>query len=63
MTVANETTTDLKAPLHRGAVLDDAHIGHIHELWERSVTATPRHASGSAHGGKPSSRSLVRDSS
>jgi Mn2+/Fe2+ NRAMP family transporter len=30
MTVANETTTELNAPLHLGAVLDDAHIGHIH---------------------------------
>jgi|SRR5215813_11749157 len=29
MTVANETNTDLKAPLNRGAALDDAHIGHI----------------------------------
>jgi NRAMP (natural resistance-associated macrophage protein)-like metal ion transporter len=30
VTAANETTTELNAPFHVGAVLDDAHIGHIH---------------------------------
>lgn len=30
MTVVNETTSELNAPLYQGAVLDDAHIGYIH---------------------------------
>jgi hypothetical protein len=45
MIMINNPVADVHPPKHFGAVLDDAHIGHINGAWEPSCVATSRHAS------------------